>query len=117
MQPDATADTLTHTALHCTLRRGFRAPAPTQSLAIASQSLFWLCAHRVGWVSLLDQSVVFQPSSSLPHVCGIRELSEDALQPVSYTGEGPGGSTYCVNMARIIRHKRLLVRHCNFCQV
>lgn len=38
-----------------------------------------------------------------------RELSEDALQPVSYTGEGPGGSTYCVNMAAIIRRKRLLV--------
>ena len=41
-----------------------------------------------------------------------RELSDDALQPVSYTGEGPGGSTYCVNMAAIIRHKRLLVRLC-----
>ncbi|DBA69084.1 hypothetical protein WJX79_001083 [Trebouxia sp. C0005] len=38
----------------------------------------------------------------------LRELSDDALQPVSYTGEGPGGSTYCVNMAAIIRHKRLL---------
>ncbi|DBB01688.1 TPA: hypothetical protein ACH3X1_000319 [Trebouxia sp. C0004] len=42
----------------------------------------------------------------------LRELSDDALQPVSYTGEGPGGSTYCVNMAAIIRHKRLLVRLC-----
>ena len=38
-----------------------------------------------------------------------RELSEDPLQPVSYTGEGPGGSTYCVNMTQIMRQIRLLV--------
>lgn len=39
-----------------------------------------------------------------------RELAEDGLQPISYTGEGPGGSLYCVNMQTIIRRKRLLVR-------
>ena len=38
-----------------------------------------------------------------------RELAEDGLQPISYTGEGPGGSLYCVNMQTIIRRKRLLV--------
>ena len=40
-----------------------------------------------------------------------RELADDALMPVSYAGEGPGGSTFCVNMAAIIRRKRLLVGH------
>ena len=62
-QPDAAAPTLIHTTLHCaalqcTLRRGFRAPALTRSLAIASQSfilmheddvgIFFYCASRVG---------------------------------------------------------------------
>ncbi|KAL3143158.1 hypothetical protein ABBQ38_002018 [Trebouxia sp. C0009 RCD-2024] len=55
---------------------------------------------------LQDMDPEYRPPADIP--AALRELAEDGLQPISYTGEGPGGSLYCVNMQTIIRRKRLL---------
>lgn len=73
-------------------------------LRLAHISVFTLNAvhlHHLYTLSILS-------TKALEH-CGCRELADDPLQPISYTGEGPGGSTYCVNMSQIMRQIRLLV--------
>ena len=39
----------------------------------------------------------------MPH----RDLCEDTAELISHVGQGPGGSTYCVNFLRIVEIMRL----------
>lgn len=65
---------------------------------------------RLCFMIMVNHSVHIPTSSLAFEYAVCRELADDPLQPISYTGEGPGGSTYCVNMSSIMRQIRLLVR-------
>lgn len=54
---------------------------------------------------LMDQGTL--PRIEKDSITVLRTLANDSLELVSYIGEGPGGSTYCVNMQRIIDLIRL----------